>query len=188
MTPKSRKQQENNLLSMQNYFWETALQTSSFAHLAVDVNGCLLHANEQARTLFGLTFDDCQRPFQELEPAKLISSNTLTRALHSQQCLTRLTNVEWTSSKGTKHFDIDILRVLTTRNHLLGVTLTFIEKNDCKQLTEELESTRSELARVSKTLEKTKSELSVAYRKLESTQKEVDILHQEMQDSDIIGC
>ena len=153
MTPKSRRQQATNLLPIQNYFWETAFETSSFAQLAVDVKGCLLHANEQARTLFGLTFDDWKRPFQELAPANLISSNTLKKAIHSRQCLTVLKNVEWTTSKGTKYFDISISQVLTTRNHLLGVILTFIETTDYKQLMEELESIRSELARVSQTLE-----------------------------------
>jgi len=180
ITPKSRRQQATNLLATQNYFWEAACETSSFAYLAVDAQGCLLHANEEARSLFGLTFDDWKRPFQELEPAKLISANTLTRALHSRQRLTKLKHVKWTTEKGTKHFNIDISLVLTTRNHLLGVTLTFIETSDYKQVTEELESTRSELARVSTTLEEIKSELSMAYIELESTQKELEVLHQEM--------
>jgi two-component system CheB/CheR fusion protein len=87
-----------------------------------------------------------------------------------------LRNVEWTTQEGTKNFDIEISSVLTTSKHLLGATLTFIEKNDYKRLTEELESTRLELARVSRTLEDTKSELSITYKELESAHKELEIV------------
>jgi len=177
ITPNSRRQQATNLLSTQNYFWEAACETSSLAHLAVDAQGCLLHANEQAKSLFGLTFDDYKRPLQELEPGKLISASTLTKALHSPQHLIKLQNVQWTTEEGTKQFNIGISRALTARSNLLGITLTFIETTDYKQLTVELESTRSELARVSTTLEETKSDLSRAYSELESAQKELEILH-----------
>ncbi|WP_207714365.1 hypothetical protein [Scytonema sp. UIC 10036] len=90
-----------------------------------------------------------------------------------------LKNIEWTTEKGTKHFDINISQVFSTRNHLLGVTLTFIETNDYEQLTQELESTRLELARVSKILAETTSELIMAYNELESTRKELELLHQQ---------
>ncbi|KYC41719.1 chemotaxis protein CheR [Scytonema hofmannii PCC 7110] len=177
--PKSHRQHTTHLLPIQNYFWETAFETSSFAYLAIDANGCLLHANEWARTLFGLTFNNWKRPFQDLKVAKLIGTNTLTQALHSRQALAVLKNIEWTTSKSTKHFDIHISQVFTTKNDLLGVTLTFIETNDYKQFNQELESTRLELARVSKTLAETKYELSMAYNELESTRKELELLHQQ---------
>ncbi len=179
LSPKFQKQTSNEL-PIQNYFWEAAFETSSSAHLAIDTNGCLLHANEQARLLFGLTFDDWRRPFRELKPAKLVSPNTVMQALHARQCLTMLNTVKWTTQQGTKYFDIHISRVLTTKNHLLGATLTFIETDNHQQLTADLESARLELAEVSKTLETTKSELSLAYRELDSTLKEVEVLHQEM--------
>lgn len=180
ITATSHHQRSTNLLLTQNYFWETAFETSSAAQLAIDANGCLLHANEQARTLFGLTFKHWKCPFQELAPAKLIHPNTLAKALYSPNLLTVLKNVEWTTEEGSKHFDIDISRVLTTHNHLLGATLTFNEKPDYKQLIEELESTRLELAKLSKTLEDTKSELGMTYHELESTQKELEVLHQDL--------
>lgn len=180
MSSRFQKAQTADALSMHNYFWETAFETSSFAQLAVDTNGCLLYANAQARRLFGLTFEDCKRPFQVLEPAKLVSSSTLIKALHSHQSLTVLKNITRTTDQGTQHFNIEISRVLTTQNQLLGVTLAFIETQDRHQLLEELASAHSELTQVSQALEDAKSELSMAYDKLESMQKELEILQQEI--------
>lgn len=179
MVPKSRDQRVANVLPIQNRFWEAAFETSSCAHIAIDAKGCLLHANEQARSLFGLTFNDWKRPLQELEAAKLVSANTLTKALYSHQRLTPLKNVEWTTEEGTHYFDIDISRVLTAQNRLSGIVLTFIETKNYRQLAEELESTRSNLTRVSKILKETDAELSMVYKELESTQKELEVLQQE---------
>uniref|UniRef100_A0A0C1R1P3 protein-glutamate O-methyltransferase n=1 Tax=Tolypothrix bouteillei VB521301 TaxID=1479485 RepID=A0A0C1R1P3_9CYAN len=179
INPTSHRQLATHLLPIQNHFWETTFEIGSSAHLAIDASGCLLHANERARTLFGLSFDDWKRPFQDLTIAKLINANILMQVLHSHQALTVLKNVEWTTEKSTKHFDINISQVFTTKNHLLGVTLKFIETTDCEQLTQELESTRSELARVSKILAEKTSELIMAYNELESTRKELELLHQQ---------
>lgn len=116
-----------NLLPIQIYFWETVFETSTAAHLAIDETGCLLYANKQARTLFGLSPTDWQCPFETLELAKSISPNLITQALHSQQRLTRLRKIEWTTETATTYFDVEITRVLTPKNRLLGVTLTLIQ-------------------------------------------------------------
>jgi two-component system, chemotaxis family, CheB/CheR fusion protein len=180
ITPKSRKRKTANLPSIQNYFWETAFERSFLAHLAIDVNGCLLHANERARTLFGITLQDLKRPLQELMPARLTNLNELMQAIQGQQDITSLKDVEWVTETGIKHFDIEISQVWTDKNHLLGTTLAFIEIDQYKQFTQELESTRSELARAFQILQETQSELSTARTELESTQKELEIAHQEI--------
>jgi two-component system CheB/CheR fusion protein len=83
ISSQTHDQQATNLLLIKNYLWENAFETSSSAHLSIDANNCLLYFNQQARTLFGLSYDDWKRPFQELELTKLISFNTLIKALYS---------------------------------------------------------------------------------------------------------
>lgn len=180
ITPKPRKQQVTNVLLLQNYFWEAAFEASSFALIAIDADGYLHHANEQARGLFGLTFDAWKRHFQELEPAKLISADTLKKALLSNQNLTVLKNIEWRTKKGSRYFEINISRVLTIKKHLLGAVLAFIEIPNYQQVAEELQSTQLELTRAYQALAETKATLSMAYQELESTQKELDIVNQQM--------
>lgn len=177
---KSRSQRKTDLLPIGNYFWEAVFENSASAQLALDTNGFLLHANAQAKSLFGLTFNDCQRPFQDLELAKLISSATLTQALQSQQSFTKLKEVEWITGIGTKHFNIEISQVVAPNNDLLGATLsfTFVEASDRVQLMEELELTRAELTRVSGMLQSANSELDMIYKELETTHKELEFLHQ----------
>lgn len=180
ITPKPRRQPVTRLVPTLQCFWETAFETNASAQLLIDLSLCLLDANTQARALFGLTFHDCNRPFQALELAKLMSSDLLTQALYSPQSLTKLKNIEWTTATGTHYFNIEISQVLADKNQLLGLTLTFIETSDKKQLMQELESTSAELARVSRLLQAARSELSTAYEELESAQAELEILHQEI--------
>lgn len=181
ITSRSKKAQASQSSDPQNDFWKLAFESSSTAQLAINVNGRLLCANEQARNLFGLTLDDCKRPFRALEPAKLISFATLAKALYSKLPLTPLKDVEWTTEQGTKYFDIHVSRVLSPKNRLLGVTLTFVKSDNCSGIATELKSTRSELARVSSTLEATEFHLNMAYTELSNARQELEALHQEKQ-------
>lgn len=70
INPKSCKKQALDQTTRSFQIWQTAYEISHEAQLAVDSYDRLVVANEQANTLFKLTLDDWNRPFEELEPGK----------------------------------------------------------------------------------------------------------------------
>ena len=174
INPISRKNQAIDPATIQSYFWQTAFETSPVAQLAVDLNGYLINANEQANLLFGLTLDDWNRPFKELEPGKLVGSYTSMTKLYRNHRPVTLKNIEWNAAQSIRYFDIAIAPVFNYKKQFLGITLTFIDKTACKRLNAKVDLTNSELAKLSETLQATES-------KLESIQMELDSAHQEIQ-------
>ena len=128
INPKFNKKPALNSTTIRIQIWQTAYETSPFAQLAIDFNGHLIFANEQANTLFGLTLDDCQRPFEELEPGKLLSSHISRTTFYRSHRPVTLKNIEWSASMGTRYFDIFITPVFNQKKYLLGVNLLFIIK------------------------------------------------------------
>ncbi|MUL35170.1 CheR family methyltransferase [Gloeocapsopsis dulcis] len=125
INPKSfRKPLTDRPLPIQNYFWQAAFESSPNAQFAVDLNGYLIAANEQANLLFGLTLNDWNRPFQDLEPGKLVAAHTSAKITANRRVL--LKNIEWNTSQGTQCFDVAIVPVFNHRKQLIGSTLTFV--------------------------------------------------------------
>ena len=127
INPKFYNQQSADPTSMQNYFWKAAFQNNPVAQFAINFNGCLMAANKQANILFKLTLDDLNRPFQELEPGKLVTSHTFTKSFYHSRRQVTLKDIEWHTSQSTKYFDIAIAPVFNSQKYLLGSILTFVE-------------------------------------------------------------
>lgn len=179
INPKSRKNQAIDASTTQTYFWKTTFETSPVAQLAVNIKGYLIGANENASQLFGLTLEDWNRPFQELEPGKLVCSYTSIKTIYGNHLPVTLKNIKWNSSKSIKYFDVAIAPVFNTNKQLLGVALTFLDKTPCKRLAAKLESTNCELARLSETLQATESKLNTIQMELESAHQEIQLLAQD---------
>lgn len=156
----SRKKQLIEPLKNQICFWQAAFESSPFPQLAVDFNGYLIMTNEQANLLFGLTLDDTNRPFQELELGRLIASQTSMKIFYRNRLPLHLKNIEWVNSQGRHYFDVAIAPVFNSEKQLLGVILTFLNTTDCQLLTEKLENTDAQLARTSQLLQVTELELN----------------------------
>lgn len=185
ITPKSRKKQALDPKINPTHIWQTAYEKSPEAQLAVNVHGRLVLANEQANTLFGLTLDDCHHPFKELQLAKIISDQDAKRKFYRNHFPVTLRNIEWTTSKGTKYFDVFIAPVFRQQKYLLGVNLTFINVSDRQQLAVKLAHTISELKRVSETLAAmkaldTKTQFQLE-QELDTLKKEIQFIDQDMQ-------
>ncbi|MEH2291518.1 CheR family methyltransferase [Nostoc sp.] len=107
-------------------FWQAAFQNSPFALLAVDCCGCLIMANEQASTLFGLKDDDLGVRVQNLEIGQVANLTDLMKQLNRDRSLISKKNVEWTTSHGNRYFDIHITPIIKPSGSLIGANLTFI--------------------------------------------------------------
>lgn len=130
--------------------------------------------SQQANSLFKLTPDDWSRPFQELEPSKLVGPQTLMAYSYRGQEPMTLKNIEWSDAKTTKYFDIAIALVYSPHPQkkllaikLLAITLTFFDKTSHQHLAKELKSTNMELKRVSEACQPAYIKLEAAYQELE---------------------
>ncbi|WP_416668507.1 CheR family methyltransferase [Egbenema bharatensis] len=159
--------QQENILTIQKHFWQTATETSPIAQFAVDAHDRLIGANEQANLLFGLTLDDWKHPFYELEPGKLIASHTSRKFNTYPYHSVVLKDVQRNTPQGTQYFEVTIAPVLNAKRQLLGITLAFLDQTNCKQLAQQLQWADAELERMSECLEATQSELEVAHQKMQ---------------------
>ncbi|PPS40265.1 CheR family methyltransferase [Chroococcidiopsis sp. TS-821] len=169
INPTSRKAPSAKPPTSQTQFWQTAFETNGVAQFAVDLSGCLVGANEQANILFALTLDDWNYPFHELEPGKLIAAHTSVKTLYCHRRPVKLKDIERNTAQGTQYFEVAIAPVLNAKKQLLGSIVTFVDKTECKRLTEQLEYANAQLKRVSEALQATQT-------KLESAQQEIQIL------------
>ncbi|WP_445628791.1 CheR family methyltransferase [Nostoc sp. DSM 114167] len=119
------------------HFWQAAFQNSLFALLAVDARACLILANEQAYTLFGLKNDDLGVQMQDLEIGQIVNFRELMKRLNRDRYLISEKNIEWTTSHSTRYFDIHITPIIKPSGSLIGANLTFMAtpSPNCKDLT-----------------------------------------------------
>lgn len=172
LTSKSRKAAITDPPAMQRHFWQTAFEASPVAQFAVDRTGRLISANQQAALLFGLSLDDWNRPFQDLEPGKLLRSHIAMKSFYRNCQPVTLENLEWETLPGKKYFDAVIVPVFA-QNQFLGITLTLLDISDYKQRINKLNHCSTELERVSETLRTTETEL-------EAAQQEIKLLSQDI--------
>jgi two-component system CheB/CheR fusion protein len=187
--PQTGKKKAVNPLTTQFHIWQTAFETSPYAQLAVDRNGYLLMANEQAYIMFGLENGDLGKRLQNLEMGQLVNVFTVMRQLDrdwgkstnegNHQSL-NLKNIKWVHELGTTYLDIHIKPISDSGGRLLGANLIFIDVTQYTHLVDEFESLSANLARVTQELHYTLAQLSTTNAELESTQKELECLHQEI--------
>jgi len=179
INPKLRKHQTIPPATLESHFWQTAFETSPVAQIAVDCNGYLIYANQQATCLFQLTLDDWNRPFQETEPGKFLNLHASLQSWGRTHRPVTLKNMEWNTSTRTRSFDVAIAPVFDAQNRRLGVTLAFLDTTTYRQLAAKLKSADSEFKRLSETLQAAESRLETTQMELEATQQEIDLLVQD---------
>lgn len=172
------KSQSRNLLIAQNHFSQTAFEASPVAQLGINLKGCLMSSNDQANLLFGLTLDDVDRPFQELELGKQLAFHTALKRFYCNHRPVSLKNIEWVTSEKIQYFDMAIAPVFNLKQQFLGITLTFVDTTAYKRLDEKRLLSENHLANVSKTLQVTESELHTTLMELEAANQEIKILSQ----------
>lgn len=129
IAPRSHKSRPPDAPSLLHYFWRTAFETSPVAQFGVDREGNLIAVSKQAADLFALTVDDYHRPFQDLEPGKLVAlqfSLDFDRFYRDRQPFT-IQQVAWQTPEDTRYFDVAIAPVSALDGQLLGIILTFLK-------------------------------------------------------------
>lgn len=123
INPKARIRRNHEQL-LQSHFWQTSFETNPMAQIAVNLDERLVGVNESAYLLFDLKRTDWSRPFEELEPGKLVGS---IKEFYEQPRQINLKKVSWKTETETKYFDISLVPVYDRKKILLGAILTFME-------------------------------------------------------------
>jgi two-component system, chemotaxis family, CheB/CheR fusion protein len=160
---------------------ESAFDAAPVAQIAVDADGALILANDQARSLFGLTITDLGRPLKDLElsyrPVDLRSNIEMA---HTEARSVALSHVVMTTASGhTRELDVHIAP-LYSGDRPLGTTVTYNDVTRQRRLQSELESSKAELEKAYEELESTVEELETTNEELHSTNEELETTNEEL--------
>jgi two-component system CheB/CheR fusion protein len=161
---------------------ESAFDAAPVAQIAVDADGKVILANDQARSMFGLSLGDLGRPLKDLEvsyrPVDLRSNIELA---HAEAHSIALSRVVMTSSSGEpRELEVHI-SPLYSGDRTLGTTITYNEVTAQRRLQAELETSKADLEKAYEELESTVEELETTNEELHSTNEELETMNEELE-------
>jgi two-component system CheB/CheR fusion protein len=160
---------------------ERAFDAAPMPQIAIDADGTVVLANEQARLLFGLTANDVGRPLKDLEisyrPVDLRSNIELA---HADRRSVVLTHVAMTTAHGEPR-ELEVrLAPLVSADRTLGTSITYADVTTQRQLQSELEVSKRELETAYEELQSTVEELETTNEELQSTNEELETTNEEL--------
>ena len=174
-----------------------ALEASPEAQIVVDAGGYLAIANNRARELFSLKFEDLNRPFQDLEISyRPLELRSKIQQVYVERRPSQLYEVEWPTDTGEiAHLEVQIAPLVDENQVLLGASIGFADVTRSRRYKEELEhanqgledayaelqSTNEELETTNEELQSTVEELETTNEELQSTNEELETMNEEMQ-------
>ena len=164
---------------------EEAFETLPLAQIVVDIDGNLVMANQQARSLFGIAQNDIGRHLQDLEisyrPAELRSP--IQQAYTERRSLL-ISDVEFSQSpEDTRLLNIQVIPLLDNDCQSVGVSIIFSDETRYNQLQRELQHFNQELETAYKELQTTNEELETTNEELQTTNEELEAMNEELQSS-----
>jgi two-component system CheB/CheR fusion protein len=160
---------------------ESAFDAAPVAQIAVDADGALILANDQARSLFGLTIADLGRPLKDLElsyrPVDLRSNIEMA---HAEARSVALSHVIMTTANGQARELAVHIAPLYSGDRALGTTVTYNDVTTQRRLQSELEGSKAELEKAYEELESTVEELETTNEELHSTNEELETTNEEL--------
>ncbi|MTJ11002.1 CheR family methyltransferase [Anabaena sp. UHCC 0204] len=193
----SRDYESPNGINQEILIRELAFDTASTAQIVIDTEGVLIMINEQARNLFGLTFKDLNRPFQDLELSyRPVELRSLIDQAYNEHRIITLTHVErYLPNSETQYLDMRIIPLQDAEKMIIGVTVAFNDvtrymklqaallrsRQEVETTNEELQSTNEELETTNEELQSTNEELETMNEELQSTNQEMETMNEELQ-------
>ncbi|MBR7825083.1 PAS domain-containing protein [Actinospica sp. MGRD01-02] len=162
---------------------DLALDTSPHALIALDEEGAVVIFNNQARTLFGLTPADVNRPFQDLELSyRPVELRSLIEQAADEGRTVRVAAVERPTAGGESQFlDINIQPLFSPDGERVGVALSFLDTTVATRLQHELQRIRQDLESAYEALQSTNEELETTNEELQSSIEELETTNEELQ-------
>src|SRR5262249_54649999 len=133
-------------------------------------------------SLFNIPREFVGRPFQDLEisyrPIELRSS--IDEAREERRPVRLREIARWTPAGELSYLDVTVAPLEIEETHV-GVTITFIDVTQYRQLQEELEQTHRELEVANEELQSANEELETTNEELQSTIEELETTNEELQ-------
>jgi two-component system, chemotaxis family, CheB/CheR fusion protein len=174
-----------------------ALEAGPEAQIVVDAGGYLAVANNRARELFNLKYEDLNRPFQDLEISyRPLELRSRIQQVYVERRPSPIYEVEWPTASGEiAYLEVQIAPLMDENQVVLGASIGFADVTRSRRYKEELEhanqgledayaelqSTNEELETTNEELQSTVEELETTNEELQSTNEELETMNEEMQ-------
>ncbi len=162
---------------------ELAAAATPVAQLVIDIDGRLVGANTRARAFFGITRDDLERPFTNLE----VSYRPVELRAHIDQAYAQaqpvvIRDVERPLADGQHQFlEVTVAPLRDPAGIDLGVAVTFADVTELGRTKVELERSSNELRRAYDDLAEANVRLETSNEELQSTNEELETTNEELQ-------
>jgi two-component system CheB/CheR fusion protein len=169
---------------------ELAIEAAPFAMLCIDLDGCVVGLNGQARAMFGLTSHDVGRPLRDLELSyRPVELRSLIERAYAERRIVRATGVERTvDDDRVQYLDVHVQPLWNGEGLSAGAMVIFFDatvatrlQREVKRNREELEGAYDELQSTNEELETTNEELQSSIEELETTNEELQSTNEELE-------
>jgi two-component system CheB/CheR fusion protein len=158
-----------------------AMDASPAATIVVDRAGHLVHANELARSSFGLHLRDHGRLLQDLEVSyRPVELRTPIERAYLERRSIVLRGAEWPTGGGTRTLDVEV-SLLRAGGEIAGALVVFIDVTTQRELEDQLRQSNSDLERAYEEVQSTNEELETTNEELQSTIEELETTNEELQ-------
>ena len=172
-----------NHLARQVRIREAAFDSSPVAAAVVDVNGVLVLANEQMRTMFNLSLKDLGHPLQDLELSyRPIELRSLIEQAYAERRAVAMSDIKRHLPNGeVQYLDLHVSPLQANGNALLGASIVFDDMTQSHNLQEELRRSNQELETAYEELQSANEELETTNEELQSANEELETTNEELQ-------
>ncbi|HVX19528.1 MAG TPA: CheR family methyltransferase [Acidimicrobiales bacterium] len=178
---------------------EMVLEGGPTAQIAIDLDGNLVMANNQARAMFAIHSRDIGRPLRDHEVSyRPIELRSLVEQALSERRPVRANGIERRfNADEAQYLDVQVSPVIGDDGMLIGTGITFTDVSafiglqrevrrvhgELETANEELQSTNEELETTNEELQSSNEELETTNEELQSTNEELETTNEELQSS-----
>ena len=159
-----------------------AFEKAPLAQFVVDSAGKLALANERARHLFHLNPADLGRQLQDLEVSyRPLELRSLIDQIRHEERAVSVGEVPWLIAGRERWFDVQLLPLYNSMREMVGVSVTYNDISDSRELKVELQRSHTELEAAYEELQSSNEELETTNEELQSTVEELETTNEELQ-------
>ncbi|MFI5843463.1 CheR family methyltransferase [Catenuloplanes sp. NPDC051500] len=155
-----------------------ALLAGPVAQIVVSSDGLVVISNQQAERLFGVSFRDVGRPFQDLD----VSFRPVELRTYIEKALAERRTVYLKDVRHHATFlEVQVTPLQEREGDPLGVALVFQDVTAARRLRDDLETANRELEAAYEELQSTNEEMETTNEELQSTVEELETTNEELQ-------
>ncbi len=162
---------------------DAAFEHAPMAQVVVDGENRIAAINQPARTMFGLKLKDVGRPLQDLDISyRPLELRSLIDEAREKRRLISAKDVRWQTPTGDERsLDAQVSPLLAPADHVVGVSISFLDVTVHRTLEEHLDTARRDLETAYEELQSTVEELETTNEELQSTNEELETTNEELQ-------